>query len=101
MQDRHSNKRQYFNEQGITTKKYVIPYVEPFIAINERTRVLEIGCGEAGNLVPFIERGCECMGVDLNGENSSTGNDYSYLWTTNDGNIVAGGNTLTPLVFEH
>ncbi|MEO1261069.1 MAG: class I SAM-dependent methyltransferase [Bacteroidota bacterium] len=76
MQKRHSTKKQYFTEQGITTKKHVIPYVEPFVTIDENTRVLEIGCGEAGNLVPFIERGCECVGVDLNGKKLELGQSY-------------------------
>jgi SAM-dependent methyltransferase len=31
--------------------------------------VLEIGCGEGGNLLPFLELGCECYGVELT-ENS-------------------------------
>ncbi len=34
----------------------------------------------------------------LNGENSSQGNEFSYNWTTNDGNIVNGQNTLSPEV---
>ncbi len=28
--------------------------------------MLEIGCGEGGVLKPFIEKGCYCVGVDLN-----------------------------------
>ena len=66
MQERHSNRRQYFKEQSITTEKYVIPYIEKIISINENTKVLEVGCGEGGNLLPFIERGCPCVGIDLN-----------------------------------
>lgn len=66
MQDRHRNRKQYFTEQGITTKKYVIPYIEEVKSITNKTRVLEIGCGEGGNLIPFIERGCEVVGIDLN-----------------------------------
>lgn len=27
--------------------------------------VLEVGCGEGGVLKPFIDKGCECVGVDL------------------------------------
>lgn len=65
MQKRHQNRRQYFMEQGITTKKYVIPYIEEFKHIKNKTRVLEIGCGEGGNLTPFIEKECEVVGVDL------------------------------------
>jgi SAM-dependent methyltransferase len=66
MQERHSNIDAYFKEQEITTKKYVIPYVEQFIPINKDAKILEIGCGEAGNLKPFADIGCECLGVDLN-----------------------------------
>ena len=66
MQQRHSDRKQYFIEQGITTKKYVIPYIEPSLAIDSSTRVLEIGCAEGGNLIPFIERNCDVVGLDLN-----------------------------------
>lgn len=66
MQERHKNRKQYFDEQGITTTKYVIPYIEEVMPITSKTRVLEIGCGEGGNLMPFVERGCSVVGVDLN-----------------------------------
>ena len=65
MQERHKNRKQYFDEQGITTRKYVIPYVESIIPVGQGTRVLEIGCGEGGNLIPFIENGCEVVGIDI------------------------------------
>jgi len=66
MQERHKNRKIYFEEQGLTTSQYVIPYVESVLPINDSVRVLEIGCGEGGNLMPFIERGCEVVGIDLN-----------------------------------
>ena len=65
MQERHQNKRRYFKEQGLTTKKHVIPYIEKSKSITKETKVLEIGCGEAGNLQPFIEMGCDVTGVDI------------------------------------
>lgn len=68
MQERHKDRKAYFDEQILTTQKYVIPYVEPYIKIDASTRVLEVGCGEGGNLVPFLELGCECIGIDLNKE---------------------------------
>ena len=68
MQNRHSNSKLYFGEQGITTLKYVIPYIENVMPVNEKTEVLEIGCGEAGNLVPFIEMGCPVTGIDISEE---------------------------------
>jgi len=65
MQERHQNKRQYFEEQARTTEKFVIPFIESVRPLRTGMRVLEIGCGEAGNLMPFLERGCQCVGVDL------------------------------------
>lgn len=66
MHHRHSDRKLYFREQATTTKQYVIPYIEELVPINSSTRVLEIGCGEGGNLAPFIERQCEVVGVDIN-----------------------------------
>lgn len=65
MQERHANRLQYFTEQGETTRKYVIPFLEERMAINASVSVLEPGCGEGGNLKPFLDIGCECVGVDL------------------------------------
>ena len=65
MQERHLNRKQYFEEQSITTEKYIIPYIEDCLIINKSTRVLEIGCGEGGNLIPFIKKGCQVTGVDI------------------------------------
>lgn len=67
MQERHKNRQLYFNEQAYTTEKYVIPFIERYKAINQDSCVLEIGCGEGGNLKPFLDLGCNCTGVDLNG----------------------------------
>jgi 2-polyprenyl-3-methyl-5-hydroxy-6-metoxy-1,4-benzoquinol methylase len=66
MQERHKNTRQYFDEQALTTRKHVIPYIARTMEITPATRVFEIGCGEGGNLVPFLEMGCQCVGVDFN-----------------------------------
>jgi len=74
MQERHTNRRLYFEEQTYTTEKYVIPFVEKWGNISIRTPkngkpvcILEIGCGEGGNLKPFLDRGCHCVGIDING----------------------------------
>lgn len=76
MQERHLNRYQYFLEQGRTTSKFVIPYMERAVAVKQGTRVLEIGCGECGNMTPFVERGCEVVGVDLNGPQLERGAGY-------------------------
>ncbi|MEZ4961650.1 MAG: choice-of-anchor L domain-containing protein [Saprospiraceae bacterium] len=41
---------------------------------------------------------CNVNSLNLNGNGSSTGSSYAYLWTTTDGNIVNGANTLTPSI---
>ena len=66
MQERHRNRLLYFNEQATTTEHYVIPYIEQVFPLREGLRVLEIGCGEGGNLKPFLDRGYRCTGIDIN-----------------------------------
>ena len=65
MQERHTNVQRYFNEQAVTTRKFVVPYIEQFKLVKQGVRVLEIGCGTGGNLLPFLEAGCEVTGVDI------------------------------------
>jgi 2-polyprenyl-3-methyl-5-hydroxy-6-metoxy-1,4-benzoquinol methylase len=65
MQERHQNRSKYFEEQIYTTEKYVIPFLNSLITIDKDSRILEIGCGEGGNLKPFVDLGCDCVGVDL------------------------------------
>jgi SAM-dependent methyltransferase len=65
MQERHKNKEQYFYEQGLTSQKFVVPFLAGLLKIESKTTVLEIGCGEAGNLKPFVDMGCQCTGIDI------------------------------------
>lgn len=65
MQKRHFDRNRYFLEQIHTAEKYVIPFVQPVLPVNSELSVFEIGCGEAGNLKPFLDLGCNCLGVDL------------------------------------
>lgn len=65
MQTRHKDRKQYFEEQAGTAREFYIKYVERFHEVSAGGRVLEIGCGEGGNLLPFAERGCKVEGVDL------------------------------------
>lgn len=76
MHDRHTNKRRYFNEQARTTREHVIPYLEQVMDISPGTRVFEIGCGEGGNLLPFLQRGCSGVGVDFNQTKITLGTTY-------------------------
>lgn len=68
MQERYTNRKLYFDEQSYTTEKYVLPYIEQYKSIDKNCKILEVGCGEGGNLKPFLDRGVQCMGIDLNKE---------------------------------
>jgi len=76
MHQRHRDKWQYFNEQAYTTRKYVIPYIERHCKITQETTVLEIGCGEGGNLLPFLDFGCMVTGIDLSKGKIDKGNEF-------------------------
>jgi SAM-dependent methyltransferase len=65
LQTRHTDKKLYFNEQIYTTEKYVIPFISQAMKVDGSLSVLEIGCGEGGNLKPFLDLGCRITGVDL------------------------------------
>ena len=61
----HTDKQRYFQMQADNARQYVVPFVEKYKAITPGTRVLEIGCAEAGVLKAFIEKGCVAVGVEL------------------------------------
>lgn len=65
MQERHKNRAVYFKELAITSKNYFIPYIQQWHPVEAGTNVLEIGCGDGGNLLPFSEMGCNTTGVDI------------------------------------
>ena len=76
MQERHIDRKMYFDEQGRTTQKHVIPYIAQFCAITPETRILEIGCGEGGNITPFLDMGCTVCGIDLNAQQIENAKTY-------------------------
>ena len=61
----HSDRNRYFNMQRDNSLKYILPFIEKIHPLKEGANVLEIGCGEGGVLVPFLERGCFCVGVEF------------------------------------
>lgn len=66
MQERHSNQEQYFTELAKTSEEYFKPYLEQFTSLTGLS-VLEIGCGQGGNLFPFYSAGCRVKGLDMDG----------------------------------
>ena len=72
----HADRKRYFDIQVANAAKYVIPFIEETFKINEGMRVLEIGCGEAGVLKAFIDRGCFGMGVELDAPRIEHAKEY-------------------------
>ena len=66
MQERHLDRLQYFEEQAYTSEKYIIPFINNGLLAKNGMSVLEIGCGEGGNLKPFLNAGYKkVVGVDI------------------------------------
>ena len=65
MQQRHLDRKLYFTELVNTSKEFYIDYMRSIKDLTDKTRILEIGCGEGGNLLPFAEIGCQVTGIDI------------------------------------
>jgi SAM-dependent methyltransferase len=61
----HTDDRLRYEQQVLNAGKYVIPFIEQKFQLAPGMHVMEIGCGEGGVLLPFLERDCRCVGVDL------------------------------------
>ena len=64
MQERHTDGDLYFRELARTAEKYYLDYVETCHVLTENTNILEVGCGQGGNLFPFAQKGCKVKGID-------------------------------------
>ena len=62
---RYIDRERYFNELAQTSKEFYIDYIKSCKSVESHSRILEIGCGEGGNLLPFAELGCYVTGLDL------------------------------------
>lgn len=65
MQKRHTDRKMYFRDLEITSKEFYISYLSDFTELTPKSKILEVGCGEGGNLVPFAQLGCKVTGIDI------------------------------------
>ena len=72
----HKDERIRFEQQVDNSRSYVLPFIEKTKELHEGLNVMEIGCGEGGVLLPFAEKGCYCVGVDLNPLRIDLANDF-------------------------
>ena len=58
------------------SQSYVLPFIEKTKAIGAGTNVLEVGTGEGGVLLPFMNKGAYCVGVDLAPQRIDLANNF-------------------------
>lgn len=76
MQKRHLDRHLYFTELANTSRAFYIDYVDGHFPLTCDSRVLEVGCGDGGNLLPFAEIGCTVKGIDQSEERISKAISY-------------------------
>lgn len=77
----HTDHAFYLSFLAENTRKSIIPFVAPELPVPlSEARVLELGCGEGGNLQPFAEAGAHCTGIDLNKVKIEAGRELMSTW---------------------
>jgi len=68
MYEFHRDKKKYIDIQTENARSFVIPFIEEATSsvMQQKGRVLEIGCGEGGVLQAFLEKGYTCVGIERN-----------------------------------
>ena len=62
MHERHKDRSLYFKEQGITTEKYVIPYIEEVVPLPENAEINKMNSKKLALCVaPQIQWGLQMM----------------------------------------
>lgn len=61
----HTDYRIRYQQQLENARDHILPFVEKHLAVNPELRIMDIGCGEGGVLIPFLEKGCSAVGVEL------------------------------------
>ncbi len=72
----HVDHKIRFDQQVDNSLSYVLPFIEHTKPIGPGVNVLEIGTAEGGVLLPFLQRGCYCVGVDLNPDRIDLANEF-------------------------
>ncbi len=79
----HKNIQVRFDQQVENSANYVLPFLEKTCAIEKGTTVMEVGCAEGGVLLPFLEKGCTCVGVDLASIRIETSKEFLAEYVAN------------------
>ncbi|WP_160713511.1 class I SAM-dependent methyltransferase [Chitinophaga solisilvae] len=63
--EHHKDATLRYQQQVDNSRDYVLPFIQQEFPQLDGLRVMEVGCGEGGVLTPLLEKGCQCVGVDL------------------------------------
>jgi len=61
----HTDYKIRYQQQVDNAREYVLPFIEQTVTVSAALRVMDIGCGEGGVLIPFLELGCNAVGIEL------------------------------------
>jgi SAM-dependent methyltransferase len=61
----HTDYQVRYQQQVDNSREFVMPFIEKKLPITRGMQILDIGCGEGGVLIPLLERGCDCVGIEL------------------------------------
>jgi SAM-dependent methyltransferase len=61
----HTDFRIRYQQQVDNAREWVLPFIGEKLTITAEMEILDIGCGEGGVLLPFLEIGCKTVGIEL------------------------------------
>ena len=65
-----------FAQQVDNARAYVLPFINRAIPVHQEMNLLDIGCGDGGVLLPFLEMGCKATGIELDVEKSNHARNF-------------------------
>ena len=72
----HQNEKVRFQQQVDNARADVLPFIEESLQITPSSWILDIGCGDGGVLLPFLERGCKATGIELDSLKSEFAKEF-------------------------
>ncbi len=72
----HNNKDEYFKQQKDNAAEFIHPFVQGYMNIDSKLKVLEIGCAEGGVLASFLEKRVQGVGIELSQYRLDLANNY-------------------------